>query len=252
VKEHEDAYGRCIYDHFEGKKSFEIVERDDGYFNISGGAPAYLATYEDWPAHQRKAMRFVKGKVLDIGCGAGRHSLYLQEKGFDVLGIDLSPLAIKVCNLRGLRKAKVCSITQLSSRMGVFDTILMLGNNFGLFGSFKGAKRLLKRFHAMTSENARIIAESHDPYATTLPVHLAYHRLNRKRGRMSGQLRIRIRYEQYATPWFDYLLVSKDEMKDILRGTGWRVRRFIGPEARWYIAILEKEASRPYKKPRGV
>ncbi|NQT82293.1 class I SAM-dependent methyltransferase, partial [bacterium] len=79
-------------------------------------------------------MRLARGKVLDIGCGAGRNSLYLQQKGLDVLGIDLSPLAIMVCQLRGFKKARVMSITEVDSRLGTFDTIVMYGNNFGLFG----------------------------------------------------------------------------------------------------------------------
>jgi len=81
-------------------------------------------------------MEFVKGRVLDIGCGAGRHSLYLQKKGFDVLGIDSSPLAIKVCKLRGLEKAKVMAIEDINFKPDSFDRIIMMGNNFGLFGSF--------------------------------------------------------------------------------------------------------------------
>jgi hypothetical protein len=197
-----------------------------------------LAEYKDWSVHQKKALRFARGKVLDIGCGAGRHALYLQEKGLDVLGVDASPLAIKICKLRGLRKTKLLSITQLTRSLGTFDTMLMLGNTFGLFGSFGRARWLLKRFYRMTSDEARIIAETRDPYGTDDPCHLAYHKLNRKRGRMSGQLRIRIRYKTYATPWFDYLLVSKDEMRAILDGTGWQVTRFMDTADPAYVAAI--------------
>jgi 2-polyprenyl-3-methyl-5-hydroxy-6-metoxy-1,4-benzoquinol methylase len=59
-------------------------------------------------------MVFVKGRVLDIGCGAGRHSLYLQNQGFQVLGIDNSPLAVKVAKLRGLKRVKVMSIEDIN------------------------------------------------------------------------------------------------------------------------------------------
>jgi SAM-dependent methyltransferase len=221
---------------------FEIVERDDGYFGPSGGPAAYLSTYKDWHPEQKKAMRYVRGGVLDIGCGAGRHSLYLQEKGFVVVGVDTSPLALKACRLRGLKRTKLMSITQVDARLGMFDTLLMLGNNFGLFANFKRARWLLGRFHRITSGKARIIAESMDPYQTDDPVNLEYHRLNRKRGRMSGQLRIRIRYKKHATPWFDYLLVSKDEMKQILKDTGWSVRRFIDTEGPVYTAVIEKDS----------
>jgi hypothetical protein len=90
----------------------------------------------------------------------------------------------------------------------------------------------------MTPDEARIIAETRDPYGTDDPCHLAYHKLNRKRGRMSGQLRIRIRYKTYATPWFDYLLVSKDEMRAILDGTGWQVTRFMDTADPAYVAAI--------------
>ncbi|MFQ5871357.1 MAG: methyltransferase type 11, partial [Candidatus Geothermarchaeales archaeon] len=117
----------------------------------------------------------------------------------------------------------------------------MLGNNFGLFGSFRRARWLLRRFHGMTTEGARIVAESNDPRKTTLREHLEYHDLNRRRGRMPGQLRIRVRYRKHVTPWFDYLLVSKGEMEEILGGTGWGVRRYLDSEGSVYIAIIEKE-----------
>lgn len=238
----EDAYGHEVFDFHRGKDGYEIVERDDGYIDFSSGPTAYFAEYRDWPSHMRRAMRYVRGRVLDIGCGAGRHSLYLQGKGFWVMGIDQSPLAIRVCKLRGLRHAKVMTITQVNPGLGRFDTILMMGNNFGLFGGRKKAEWLLGRFRAMTFDGARIIAESNDPYKTSNPHHLKYHEFNRNRGRMPGQLRIRVRYRTYATPWFDYLLVSRGEMREILQGSGWRVTRFLDSLGSTYIAVIEKEA----------
>lgn len=242
LKPEEDAYGQEIWAYYKDRESFEIVERDDGYFSTSTGPELYFSEYEDWSLHEKKAMEFVKGRVLDIGCGAGRHSLYLQKKGFDVLGIDKSPLAVKVCKLRGLKEAKVMSIEDISFKSISFDTIIMMGNNFGLFGSFKKARRLLERFYGMASENVLIIAETLDPYKTDNPAHLEYQEFNRKRGRMSGQLRIRVRFGKYVTNWFDYLIVSKEEMKEILVGTGWKVKEFIDSEDSSYIAIIEKAA----------
>ncbi len=80
-----------------------------------------------------------------------------------------------------------------------------------------------------------------DPYDTTNPDHLAYHARNRERGRMSGQLRIRVRYGSYCSPWFDYLLASREEVQEIASGTGWVVERFLGEGGR-YVAVMEKEA----------
>src|SRR5437667_8471402 len=111
--------------------------------------------------------------------------------------------------LRGLRKARVMSITEVSPRLGRLDTILMIGNNFGLFANPNRARRLLRQLHHSTTPNALIIAESNDPYQTSEPFHLAYQRRNRREGKMPGELTIRVRYKKYTTPWFDYLIVSK-------------------------------------------
>lgn len=239
LKPEEDAFGQMIWAYYQGKEVFEIWERNDGYISVDL-PKTYLSEYEDWALHQRKAMEFVEGKVLDIGCGAGRHSLYLQKKGFDVLGIDVSPLAVKICRLRGLKKARVMSIEEVNFKPSSFDSIIMMGNNFSLFGSFKKARRLLKRFHRMTSSNALIVTETRDPYKTNNPTYLEYYEFNKKRGRMSGRLRGRIRFEKYIGKWFDWLMVSKKEMKKILKGTGWKIKEFIDSNDSQYIAIIEK------------
>ncbi len=202
----------------------------------------YFSEYEDWNPVEKRAMELVKGRVLDIGCGAGRHSLYLQKRGFDVLGIDNSPLAIKVCKLRGLKRAKVIPIEDVDFEPNSFDTVIMMGNNFGLFGDFEKARRLLRRFRRMTSEDALIIADTRDPYDTENPAHLEYHRLNKEKGRMGGQIRIRIRFRKYVGRWFDYLMVSKEEMKEILKRTGWKVKEFIDSGGSEYVAALKKMA----------
>jgi len=186
LKDNQDAYGHQLYDFYKGRQVVEIVERDDGLIDPNESLPKYyLSEYKDWSLRERQAARYVKGKVLDIGCGGGRWSLYLQKKGHDVLGIDISPLAVKVCKLRGLRDVRVKSITEVDSRLGRFDTILMIGNNFGLFGWPKRAQQLLKRFHKMTSPDPHIIVESLDIYKRPVdPVHRRYHPRNRRRGRM--------------------------------------------------------------------
>lgn len=240
----QDAFGHEIHDYFRDverrRPIMEIVERDDGYIDASGGPAVYFSEYKKWPAYQRKAVRYARGCILDIGCGAGRCSLYLQGKGLDVVGTDNSPLAIEVCKQRGLKDARVLSINQISSKLGMFDTVLMMGNNFGLFGSFNSARRLLKKIDKITSRKGRIIAETNDVYKTENPDHLSYHEFNRQRGRMGGQVRLRVRYKNYATPWFDYLMVSKQEMADILDGTDWRVSKYIDSASSVYIAIIEK------------
>ncbi len=244
LNDKQDAFGHLLTDYQNGEENVEIIEREDGYIDISRLGPlTYFAEYTEWAEHQKLAMGYATGRVLDIGCGAGRHSLYLQEKGHDVLSTDISPLAVQLCQRRGLKNTLVAPITQLNTKLGVFNTIIMMGHNFGLVSSFKRARWLLKRFASMTTDDGKIIVETMDPYQTENSAHLTYHQFNRERGRMSGQIRLRIRYKQYATPWYDYLFVSKSELEDILVGTSWTIERYIDSNKPTYVAILKKRVS---------
>ena len=185
-------------------------------------------------------MRLARGRVLDVGCGAGRVGLELQERGHAVVGIDLSPLAVEVSRRRGVRDVRELPVTQVGSSLGLFDTFVMFGNNFGLMGSRRRAPWLLRRFRSIANEGARILAESVNPYKTDRPEHLAFHKRNRLRGRMGGHLRIRIRHGSHATPWFDYLLASPEEMASLAEGTGWELTRVIDEDEHVYIGVLER------------
>lgn len=245
LEKDDDAYGQEILAHHRDPQAdiHEIVERDDGWIGTSAGPAAYFQPYDQWPTIEQEAIAYARGRVLDVGCGPGRVCLYLQEQGHDVVGIDNSPLAIKVARERGVQDARGMSITQASrNTLGTFDTIIMFGNNFGLMANPRRARWLLRRFYHMCGDDGRIIAASNDVYQTDKPEHLDYHERNRRRGRMPGQIRLRVRFRKTTGPWFDYLMVSPDEMQQILVGTGWRVRQtFTQEEGGLYTANIEKE-----------
>ena len=240
--EREDAFGALMLAYLEGApRAREIVERDDGFIEATEGPAPYFAPFRRWPAHQRRAMRFVRGRVLDVGAGAGRVALHLQERGHDVVAIDVSPLAIEVCRRRGVRDARVLAFEDVDATVAPIDTVVMFGNNFGLFGGLTKARRMLRRLHRLTAERARIVAESRDVYDTDDPDHLAYQARNRERGRMSGQLRLRVRHRGLATPWFDYLIASPAEVEELVDETGWHVEQLLRGESGIYAVVMEKD-----------
>jgi len=243
MKISQDAYGRQLLAQYHRQTATaEIIERDDRYIDTGSDPGLYFLEYKHWPLAERRAVDLARGRVLDIGCGAGRHSLYLQQKGLDVTGIDNSPGAVKVCKLRGLKKASVRSVSDVDKfKPGAFETVLMLGNNFGLFGSARGVKRITRKLDRITSADARIIAGTRNPYRTDDPNHLHYHRWNKKRGRMPGQIRMRVRFEKTVGAWFDYLFVSPEELETLLKDTPWQVERFLAREEANYIVVLQKK-----------
>ena len=142
---------------------------------------------------------------------------------------------------RGVSDVRLLPLEDVDASLGHFDTIVMYGNNFGLFASRAKAKRLLRRFARLTSERGRIIAETRDVSRGDDPAHVRYRKRNVARGRLPGQIRIRVRYRDLATPWFDYLMVGVGELRDILDGTGWTLERTIDSDDT-YIAVIDKEA----------
>jgi SAM-dependent methyltransferase len=240
-----DAFGRLVRAWHEGERVRVqvIVERDDGFIEATGGAASYFAPPRRWPACERRALRLARGRVLDVGVGPGRVALELQRRGHEVVGIDPSPLAIEVARARGMTDARIARLEEVDERLGTFDTVVMYGNNFGLLRSPTWAPRLLRRLARVTSPRARVLAGSNDPHGTDDPGHLAYQERNRARGRLAGQLRLRVRYRDLATPWFEYLIVSADEMAELAASGGWRLARVVpNDQGSYFVGVLEKAA----------
>lgn len=242
LEDQEDAYGHEILDFLERREGKEIIEREDGFIDVSGGPESYFIPYDQWPEIEKTAIGLAQGRILDIGVGAGRVCLHLQENGMECVGIDNSPNAVHVAGMRGVNDAGLISFEQISSLDEKFDTVTMYGNNFGLFGNKEKVGKMLEVLGKITSREAVILAESFDPYRTESIEHLDYQAYNRSMGKMSGQLRIRVRYRKYATPYFEYLIVSQKEMEEMLENTGWNVSGFISGDTPLYIAVLRKKA----------
>ncbi len=234
-----DAFGQVLLDYYKsGTVIPHIIERCDGYIDTDN-ADFYFQPFDAWMDVEREAIGHAFGNILDVGAGAGRVSLYLQEKGLFVTALDNSPLAMEVCKLRGVNQTLCKPFMSLSKRDGIFDTLVLFGNNFGLFQSRHKMLDQLVKLNRIMPDNALIIAHVLDPYRTDLPEHLTYQRTNRDLCRMSGQVRIRIRYKTLKTPYFDYLFASQEEILDIVKNSAWHVERFIGTDAQ-YCVLLRK------------
>jgi SAM-dependent methyltransferase len=245
LKAAEDAYGNNIADTYFGRGGgYDIIEREDGHFTLNGDSDAYTEEFGDWSEIQKEASRYVTGKVLDIGCGGGKHSVHFQNQGIWITGMDNSPLALQVCRERGLKNTLLCDVLHLNENViRDLDAIIMWGNNFGLLQNPNVARSFFQRCKHICKKESRILVESLDPdgKAFLMEDDLAYIRENRLNGRMGGQVRVRVRYRHFVTPWKDYLFVSKNELIEILSGTGWKITEVLEDQnINQYIAVIEQ------------
>lgn len=154
-----DVFGSAIKDFYKGEEA--IV---DTYSSIGGWdtlAVRYLfRSYEEMPKIEQVALDMAYGSVLDIGCGAGSHSLYLQEKGLDITAIDISKGAIETCKHRGILKSEVSDLWKYSSLQ--FDTILSLMNGAGICGSMQAVPKFLSHLKSLLKPQGQILLDSTD------------------------------------------------------------------------------------------
>jgi SAM-dependent methyltransferase len=160
-----DLFGRAILDYVTNNSPEDLITEtsisEEDEMNI-----AYLfRSHDEMPLIEQKAMQLSKGLVLDVGCGAGSHSLYLQnECKLNVQSIDISNKAIEACKLRGLHNASVQNILDLNINKNetLYDTILLLMNGTGIFGTINEIPKYLKQLKKLLSPNGQILIDSSD------------------------------------------------------------------------------------------
>ena len=236
-----DLYAQAMLDHWRGKKVVFEFERDDGYRSRSL-VEAYFTPPAKWSKVERAAMKEVRGRVLDIGCGPGRHAVYLQRKGHRVVGIDASPTQVALARVRGVQEVYQASVQRLPRGLGTFDTLILMGNNLGLAGDLPRMRRFLRDAREITKARGRIIGSTRIP-GTWIPYHLRYVKRNIARGRPPGLLSLRGRYKGRVGDWFDLLLLSPDDLAELAHSTGWELVRVIyepRDDAATYVAVLQR------------
>jgi SAM-dependent methyltransferase len=154
-----DLFGKALLDFQNGNYSEDITTST----NISDEdvlpLPYLFRDYKDMPKLEQKALKLSKGSVLDVGCGSGSHSIYLQKKGFKVKAIDISKGAIEVSKQRGVLRADILNILDEAE---TFDTILLLMNGTGIFQELTQVSQYLSHLKSLLNPNGQILIDSSD------------------------------------------------------------------------------------------
>ncbi len=228
-----DAFGAALLDALGGGRGTHTIERDDGFTEPTDAA-GYFAPPEDWPVIDRAPLDLVSGRILDVGAGAGRHSLAFERLGHQVVALDTSPGAVEVCRRRGIVEVFEGTVEDLAAASPEpFDAAIMMGHNLVLL-AIEGA---LEAMRTLLRPGGIVVGTNLDPYRTDDPIHLAYHRRNRAKGRVPGNVRLRVRRGTLATPWFDWCFMAPTELTAHLEVAGWRVADLSEPSPS-YLAVV--------------
>ena len=155
-----DIFGKALLDYQKGNyiediKTFSSLNEEDTI-----PLPYLFRNYGEMPEIEQKALQLCRGSVLDIGCGTGSHSLYLQEKELQVTALDSSKGAIETCKQRGVKSTQNCSILDYKNQK--FDTLLLLMNGIGIVGKLELLMTYLTHFKSLLNPNGQILLDSSD------------------------------------------------------------------------------------------
>lgn len=156
-----DLFGKAILD-YQTNNSPENIITETTISEEDEMSITYLfRTFKEMPLIEQKALTLAKGKILDVGCGAGSHSLYLQnEKNLNCTAIDVSANAVKACKLRGLKNTLVQDILTFENE--TFDSIILLMNGTGIFGTLKNTPKFLQKLKSLLNPGGQILIDSSD------------------------------------------------------------------------------------------
>lgn len=156
-----DLFGKAIFD-FQTNNSPEDIITETSISEEDEMSVEYLfRSYNEMPKLEQKALQLAFGKILDVGCGAGSHSLSLQnERNLDVTSIDISEKASETCRLRGLKNVKTQNILDFEDNK--FDTILLLMNGTGIFGKLENCNQYLSKLKSLLNPGGQILIDSSD------------------------------------------------------------------------------------------
>lgn len=224
-------FGLAVKDYYRGNKRARIEVFNDvaGKEFLTG---RHLFRTEDELEHiEAYALQICKGKVLDIGAGAGSLSLILKSRGFDVKPIDVASEAVEVMLERGLDIAECTSIWNFNN--GKFDTLLLMMNGIGIVGDLDNLGLFFEKAKEIISEDGQIIADS-----SNLSKQLAEHDIFLDSH--SGEVNYRLKYKGISGEPYKWLFIDYNTLSFIAHKHGWLTQMIFETNNHYLVRITLK------------
>jgi SAM-dependent methyltransferase len=223
-----DVFARALVDFHRDDRQGQLRYRD-GDETVEHDVSGY---FEPWDARGADSfLETVDGRVLDLGAGAGRQALAVQE-GADVVPIEPSDALVAVMRDRGLANATQGDMFSLREGFDrdAFDAAYSVGTQVGLAKSVAGLRAFLDDLAHVTTPDATALFDGYDPGHERTRDLIGF-RDDPARG---GAYRI-VQYEYddvLGKPWL-FRLFTREELREATTGTDWTIREIRSSDGDW-------------------
>jgi len=231
-----DPLGRALRAFASGDEEGVLRVVADGVDADALPARYFFRTRDGLPEAETAALSLCRGRVLDVGAGAGAHALELQRRGITVTALDLSPEAVAIMKERGVRDPRRGDVFEFTD--GRFDTVLMLMNGIGIVKTLRGLDRFLTHARTLLAPGVQLLADSSDLRRIEDEAVQRDLRRREERGRYFGQVRFRMIYKDTAGESFDWLFLDPERFAEHAAHGRWRFQVVYESSEGDYLARL--------------
>ncbi|MEO7214322.1 class I SAM-dependent methyltransferase [Mucilaginibacter sp.] len=223
-----DIFGQALWDHFKTAKSAKLFINNKYGPKEEMPLDIYFRGEDEMPDLELLALDQCKGRVLDIGAGAGSHALVLQQRGIEVTAMDISGKAVAIMQERGVKQAIEHDIFNYGGEK--FDTLLLLMNGIGLCGNIQQLRVFLQHTKKLLKPGGQLLFDSSD---------IAYlYEGNPPAGNYYGELWYQYAYKGQKNEWFQWLYIDADTLIQVAAEEGWAIEILDEDDMDGYLARL--------------
>ncbi len=231
-----ELHGQAMLDYLNGEEdAYCILRRDDGIVY----PPIYAKQFfypDGLPELDRIAVERCAGRVLDIGAGAGSHSLAIQERGLDVTSVDISAKAVRVMSERSCRDAKVGDV--FDSYSEPFDTVFII-LSIGIVQNLDGLAGFFKHLNGLMTDDGQLITDSIDPRNSEDESYRKYTQDKVAKGCYLGERTLRFEYQDQTSDWFEWMHIDPETLEQYTNAAEYSMK-YLGNDGKRYLVSIAK------------
>lgn len=230
---HEDIYGKALLDFVRGEKGGAFILHTSYGDTEEMPIEIFFREENEFSELEEIALALCDGKVLDVGAGAGIHTLYLEEQGFEVEALDISKRACECMKIMGVSRSTHHDFFTLPPT-SKYDTLLLLMNGIGLAGELKMLKNTLQQAEKLLNPGGQILFDSSD-------IHYLYEDYGIKKPKhYYGEIEYQYEYKGEKGIPFKWLFIDPESLIKIADEENWLIQFLYEDENDQYLVRMTK------------